>query len=311
MANFVNLRKIFGKNIFLKLEGLNIAGSIKLKTATGIIDHLEKSGKIQQGSSIVESSSGNMGIALSIVCKQRGYNFTCVTDPNASPVAEDTMRSYGARIIKVFNKDQQGGYLTTRINCIQNMLCEDTNLVWTNQYASFANIDAHYRTTAPEIYEEFKNPDYLFVGAGTTGTLGGCAKFFKEFSPTTKVIAVDNLGSVTFGGKSAPRFIPGIGTSRRPEIASLENVHEVLIEPEADAVVMCNFLSRKWSLFLGGSSGAVLSAAQKFLQDKPAHCTAVAISPDFGDKYKSTIYSREWVAEKYGTTIADSAFKDI
>jgi cysteine synthase A len=221
------------------------------------------------------------------------------------------MKLYGARIIKVSSKDPQGGYLATRINCIHNMLSEDKNLVWTNQYASLANIDAHYRTTASEIYKEFKNLDYLFVGAGTTGTLGGCARFFKKFSPKTKVVAVDNLGSVTFGGKSAPRYIPGIGTSRRPEIASLENVHEVLIEPEADAVVMCNFLLRKWGLFLGGSSGAVLSAAQKFLRDKPSHVTAVAISPDFGDKYKSTIYNRDWVAEKYGTTVADSAFKDI
>lgn len=308
---FYDISEFIGINkAYVKYEGLNIAGSIKLKTAQYLISGLEKKYNISPAkTTIIESSSGNLGIALSIVCRSKGYKFICVTDPNTLPAAEKYMKIYGAEIVKVTERDQSGGYLAKRIELIHELLKNNKDLVWTNQYASKDNILAHYSTTAPEIYTQFSNLDYLFIGAGTTGTLGGCAKFFKKFSPKTKIIAVDNEGSVTFGFEPRTRYIPGIGTSRKPEIVSLDNIHDVILVPEAETIVTCNVLLKKYGLFLGGSSGTVIHAAANYLKstsDKNISC--VMISPDFGEKYIDTVYNPLWVEEKFGTKIKEKAF---
>jgi 2,3-diaminopropionate biosynthesis protein SbnA len=294
----------------IKFEGLNIAGSVKLKTAKYLISNLEKNHGISPSkNTIIESSSGNLGVALSIVCNSKGYKFICVTDPNTLPITEKYMKVYGAEILKVTERDQAGGFLNKRIELIRSLLEKDNNLVWTNQYASQSNIEAHYETTAQEIFDSFPRLDYLFIGAGTTGTLVGCAKFFSEYSPRTKIIAVDNKGSITFDFKPAPRYIPGLGTSRKPEIVSLYNISQVIVVPEEETVIMCNKLVREYGLFLGGSSGTVLFAAKQYLDSLiNKNVSAVLISPDFGEKYIDTVYNPEWVEEKFGTTVRRKAF---
>ncbi len=308
---FQKFSKFIGTDrAFIKYEGLNISGSIKLKTAKYLISGLERYSNISPNkNTIIESSSGNLGIALSIVCKSKGYKFICVTDPNTLPLAEQYMKLYGAEIIKVTEKDQCGGFLAKRIELIHSLLKKDQNLVWTNQYASEYNIQAHYSTTAKEIYEKFPNLDYLFIGAGTTGTLVGCAKFFKEHSPSTKIIAVDNKGSVTFGFSASPRYIPGIGTSRKPEITSTDNVYKIMLIPEEETVVACNHLLRKYGLFLGGSSGTVLCAAKDYINSlSNKDVSIVVISPDFGEKYVETVYNPIWVEDKFGAKVRERAF---
>ena len=300
---FFQLEKHFGlNNLFLKIEGLNIAGSIKIKTALSLIDQLERAGVSPSKNKIIESSSGNLGIALSIVCKSRGYTFTCVTDPNTSPYSERLMRIYGANILKVSQKDKQGGYLETRISLIEEMIKKNKNLIWTNQYSSFANPLIHYEETAREILNQFAKVDYLFIGAGTTGTLVGCAEHVKKFSPQTQVVAVDSAGSVTFGGQPLPRFIPGLGTSKKPPICDTKNVDEIVVIKESDAVQMCHFMLNKYGLFLGGSSGSVLQAVKK-KKNIPKDACVVAISPDFGEKYIDTVYNPIWVKEKFNMEI--------
>lgn len=298
------------ENAFIKYEGLNIAGSIKLKTAKYLISGLEKHHGISPDkNTIIESSSGNLGVALSIVCKSKGYKFICVTDPNTLPITEQYMKIYGAEIVKVTERDESGGFLAKRIELIHSLLKNDRNLVWTNQYASEYNVQAHYNTTAKEIYKKFPTLDYLFIGAGTTGTLVGCARFFKKYSPKTKIIAVDNKGSVTFGFPPLTRYIPGIGTSRKPEIASTENVYKIILVPEEETVVACNTLLREYGLFLGGSTGTVLFAAKDYVSSLPnKNISLVAISPDFGEKYINTIYNAEWVEDKFGTAVKERAF---
>ena len=310
---FYNLSDFIGiKSAFIKYEGLNIAGSIKLKTARYLINGMEKKFNINPNNNIIiESSSGNLGIALSIVCKYKGYKFVCITDPNTIIHAEQYMKLYGAEVIKVTERDECGGFLGTRIKLIKQMLDKDPRLVWTNQYASEYNISAHYETTAREIYEFIPDLDYLFIGAGTTGTLVGCAKFFKEYAPNIKIIAIDNKGSITFGFPPGPRYIPGIGTSRKPEILSLDNIHDILLVSESDAVTTCNYLLRKYGLFLGGSSGAVVYAAKSYSASiKDKNVSFVLISPDFGEKYIDTIYNPIWVEEKFGSTVKNEAFYD-
>lgn len=287
--------------VYLKLEGLNPAGSVKLRPAIWMVETLEAQGRIRPGyHHIVESSSGNLGIALALVCKVKGYRFTCVTDPNVNPWAVKVMQAYGATVVVVRERDAEGGYLGTRIGRIRRMLDADPHLVWTNQYANPANAGAHEAVTAPEIHRAFPDLDYLFVGAGTTGTLVGCARYFARHNPKTKVIAVDAVGSVTFGGPAGPRHIPGLGTSRRPEIADLHEPDEIVFVPERDAVRTCQGLLDSYGLLAGGSTGSVLSAVEHY--PFPPDSTVVAISPDFGDRYVDTLYDPEWVDARFPAT---------
>ncbi len=286
--------------VYLKLEGLNLAGSIKIKTAINMIDDLEERGHIRRGHSrIIESSSGNLGVALSLVCKSRGYDFTCVTDPNASNYCIRYMNLYGARVIKVTERDENGGFLNTRIRLIQEMLKEDLALVWTNQYQNSNNPEAHARNTALEIFRDFPYLSYLFVGAGTTGTLVGCAEFFKSISPRPTLVAVDAIGSVTFDLPPAKRLIPGLGTSRRPEIFNRDNVDVFLNISEVDTIKMAREVLERYQLLVGGSTATILCGVEQYARCHEMGGTIVAISPDLGDKYVDTIYNQEWVAERF------------
>lgn len=298
MSNFLK-----DLNIYLKFEGMNIAHSVKLKTARHLFNSF--SDKIIPGrTKIIESSSGNLAIALSIICKERGIDFICVTDPNIAEHSETMIKIYGGKIIKVIERDENGGFLNTRINTIKQLLESSEDYIWTNQYANPVNCFAHYFETAQEIFNEFPTLDYLFIGAGTTGTLGGCAKFFKEHSPHTKIIAVDAEGSVTFGFPSKKRYIPGLGTSRKPEIANQTYIDDIIIVAEPDTIKMCHKMLRDKALFLGGSSGSILTAIEQYYDKMKSGSVVVAISPDFGEKYIPTIYNLEWVKDKYGNILS-------
>lgn len=286
-------------NVYLKLEGLNIAGSIKLKTASGMIQCLESRGFLSKKKTLVESSSGNLGIALSIICKQKGYSFVCVTDPNILPGKEKTMKYYGAKIVKITKKDASGGYLGSRIDYIKKLINRNKNFIWTNQYANTANIYAHYWGTGKEISNEFNKIDYLFIGAGTTGTLMGCATYFKMHYPDTKIIAVDSLGSVTFDNPPSPRLIPGLGTSRKPEIVNKKMVDDVMSMNEEETIITCHNIFNDTGLLVGGSTGTVLAAVKSRSKIMKKNSIAVAISPDFGHEYMNTIYSKKWVNKNF------------
>ena len=299
-------RELNGIPAFLKLEGFNLSGSIKLKPAIYMIEQLEAKGIIQlKRNSIIESSSGNLAKALAQICHAKGYKFTAVVDKNTAKEVLDWLNLFSADTIIIEEPDANGGYLESRIKRIKEFISNDPNCIWVNQYANSDNVDSHYLTTAREIITDFPDPDYVFVGAGTTGTLGGIIKFFNEFHPTTKVIAVDAVGSVTFSKPPSPRFIPGIGTSRTPEIAEQldkRKLHDIIWVSEADGIKTCYRLLNDYSVPFGGSTGSVvagmLTYANKFKQGD----TVICISPDFGHKYMDTIYNPEWVENKFHFT---------
>ncbi|MGW5422009.1 2,3-diaminopropionate biosynthesis protein SbnA [Streptomyces sp. NPDC003943] len=298
---FVRLDELVpGSESFLKIEGWNPAGSIKLKSAVGMIEDAERRGLLWAGGRIIESSSGSLGIALAIVAAGKGYRFTCVTDPNISPQSLALIRALGADVIQVDRRDANGGFLGTRIARIQQELAADPKLIWLNQYANPSNPDAHARSTATSILRHIGRVDQLFVGAGTTGTLMGCIRHFRAFSPTTKIVAVDTAGSVTFGHPPGPRHIPGLGTSRRPELCRPEAVDEVVLVPEADAIRMCRRLAAERGLPVGGSTGSVVAAVERSAALIPPGSRVVALSPDTADRYIHTVYDDEWVARTYG-----------
>jgi N-(2-amino-2-carboxyethyl)-L-glutamate synthase len=287
-----------GNDVFLKLEGFSVTGSIKIKTAVALIEDLEQRGIVKPHENvIVESSSGNLGLALSLVCATKGYKFICVTDPNANRATVKGIELYGAQVIVVEDRDSVGGYLGTRLKTVDQILQSNPNAVWLNQYANIANKRAHAEQTAVEIAREFDKVDWVFVGSGTTGTLAGVSeKLHREF-PEIKVVAVEPVGSVTFGGAPGKRNIPGIGTSVRPALADFAKPDRVVTVSEERTVDACLSFARDHHLLVGGSTGSVLSAVQQMAPEFRRGDTIVAISPDLGEKYLDTIYDPDWVSE--------------
>lgn len=294
---FYRLHSFAGKHdVFLKLEGFNISGSIKVKTAIGLIEDLERRGVAKPGKTvIVESSSGNLGIALSIVCSIKGYRFICVTDTNATHSNVRGMELYGAEVIVVRDRDADGGFLASRFKIINSILKSEPNAVWLNQYDNLANKQVHAEQTANEIANEFDRVDWMFVGAGTTGTLSGISQRLRQRFPRVKIVAVEPVGSVTFGGPSGKRNIPGIGTSVRPKLAEHANPDRIVTIDERTTVESCLAFVREHHLLVGGSTGTVLAAVKRLAPEFQAGDTIVAISADLGDKYLDTVYDPAWV----------------
>lgn len=297
---YLDLRETLGVPLHLKCEGFNFAGSIKIQPAVSMIAAAERRGALGPGSVLIESSSGNLGVAVAVVAAAKGLRFVCVTDPNCNPATIKIMRALGAEVVVVGEPDAGGGFLAARKAYVRRRCAEDPAYVWLNQYENEANWVAHYEGTAAFIDKRFPALETLFVGVGTGGTLMGCLRYFHERRPRVRVIAVDSVGSVSFAGTAARRHIPGLGASTPMPLIDESLVDEVIRVPEIDTVRTCRQLAAR-GLLLGGSSGTVVSAAARWLADYPAHAgTAVAIAPDLGERYIDTVYDDAWVADRFG-----------
>lgn len=294
---FVDLRPDLP--LYLKCEGFNFAGSVKLKAAVEMVAAAERAGDLRPGTRLVESSSGNLGIALSMVARSNGFSFTCVTDVRCNAASVRLMRALGAEVHVVGEPHPERGFLGARLDHIARLCAGHPDFLWLNQYANEANWLAHHQTTGPEIIKSFPEIDVLFVGAGTTGTLMGCARYLREARPSTRVVAIETEGSVAFGGPPATRLIPGMGTGIRPPLLDESLVDDVVHVSEVDTVRTCRSLAERGFLF-GGSTGTVVSGAGKWLRRHGGRAlTAVAVAPDFGERYLDTVYDDSWVAEHY------------
>jgi N-(2-amino-2-carboxyethyl)-L-glutamate synthase len=292
---YVDLRNVFEQSLYLKCEGFNFAGSIKLKPATEMVEAAERDGELSPESILVESSSGNLGVALSMIAASKDYRFLCVTDSRCNTATRRLMEALGADVHTITTPSRNGGFLGARIDFIRALCAADDRYVWLNQYANPNNASAHYNTTAPAIVRQFPQLDVLFVGAGTTGTLMGCARYLRDRHPRVRIVAVDAVGSVAFGGSPGRRMIPGLGTSVRPAMLDESLVDDVVLVEEPDAIRACHRLARRGFLF-GGSSGTVISGAQRWLAEQDRRgLTAVAIAPDFGERYLDTLYCPAWL----------------
>lgn len=302
---YVDLRRIFGYPLYLKCEGFNFAGSIKLKAATEMVEAAERAGVLTPASIMVESSSGNLGVALSMLAASKGYRFLCVTDSRCNLSTRLLMEALGSQVQVITTPDANLGFLGARLEYVRALCASDHRYVWLNQYTNAGNWRAHYRTTAPAIVRQFPDLDVLFVGAGTTGTLMGCARYLRERRRPVRVVAVDSVGSVTFGGAPGRRMIPGLGMSVPPPLLDVSLVDEVVRVEEPDTVRACHRLARHGFLF-GGSTGTVVSGATSWLAEHDGHdVTAVAIAPDLGERYLDTIYQTNWLQGVYGENVLD------
>lgn len=286
-------------NLYSKLEFYNPTGSVKDRAASYIIDKLLKLARIDEDTAIIESTSGNFGIALSAYCKKNGLKFIAVVDPHITPVNEMLIRSFGARVVKVTEPDENGGYLLNRIKKVKELVSEIGNSYWVNQYSNPLNAEAYYCSLGKEICMEFEHLDYIFMGISSGGTITGVSNRIKKKFPNVRVIAVDIIGSVIFGNPPKKRFIPGIGSSLVPEILKKAKIDEVVMVDEVETIEMCHKILDKYNIFAGGSSGSVIAAIKKYFAKKKVEksTNVITIFPDRGERYTDTIYNQEWCTD--------------
>ncbi|MEJ2417155.1 MAG: 2,3-diaminopropionate biosynthesis protein SbnA [Exilibacterium sp.] len=294
----VSLDKLFSaKNIqvYAKLEMLNPGGSVKDRPAKYIIEEGLRDGTIPKGAHLIESTSGNLGVALALLCRVYELKLTCVVDPKASKTNLKIMEAYGVHIEMVTDKDAQGGYLESRIRKVKELLGSISNSVWVNQYANARNWESHYHGEGHELIEQLPQaPDYLVVGVSTSGTILGISRRLREAFPKLRVIGVDAVGSVLFGPTPGTRELPGIGASRVPERLVREEIDDGIYVNDLESCVGCLDLLASEGIFAGGSSGSVVAAICKLIPEITPGSSILTLFPDRGDRYLDLVYSVEW-----------------
>jgi 2,3-diaminopropionate biosynthesis protein SbnA len=301
----VRLRRLFDDpdlRLFAKLEALNPGGSSKDRPALAILESALRDGILDADTVIVESSSGNMGIGLAQVCRYHGLRFICVVDPKTLPLNLRILEAYGAEVDHVVEPDPiSGEFLQARLARVQQLLRDFGNSFWPNQYANADNSGSHYRTTMEEIVAALDGRvDLLFVATSTCGTIRGCGEYVRDHGLATRIIAVDAVGSLIFGGRQAPRQIPGLGAGMRPELCEPSLIDEVVHVTGVECVVGCRRLLRREAILAGGSSGGVVAAVDKLRYRIPPGASCVVILPDRGERYLDTVYDDHWVREHFG-----------
>lgn len=286
--------------LYAKLEGFNPGGSMKDRPASLILKQGLETGTINSGTVVIESSSGNMGIGLAQICSYYGVRFICVVDVKTTPQNILVLKAYGAEVEVVEEPDEvTGEFLQARINRVQELQRSIKNSYWPNQYSNECNPLAHHQTMR-EIVSVLGDIDYLFCATSTCGTLRGCAEYIRRYNLKTKIVAVDAVGSVLFGGKRAKRLIPGHGAAIIPPLFQDNLAHSYVHVSDLDCIVGCRRLANREAILSGGSSGAVLMAVERLKDDIPQDAVCVLILADRGDRYLDTIYSNDWVIEHFG-----------
>jgi len=287
--------------LYAKLEGLNPGGSMKDRPAMRMIEQGLRSGFINSGAVIIESSSGNMGIGLAQVCSYYGLQFICVVDPKTTQQNIRLLQVYGAEIDLIAEPDPETGeFLKARIDRVKSLLESIKNSFWPNQYANENNSDAHHQTMDEIVSAMGRKVDYLFCTVSTCGTLRGCSEYVRKHKLNTKVIAVDAKGSVIFNSEKTKRLIPGHGAAVRPQLFRDDIASECIYVTDLDSVIGCRRLVRREAILAGGSSGAALMGVHHYQDRIQSGSNCAVILPDRGERYLDTIYSDLWVKENFG-----------
>jgi N-(2-amino-2-carboxyethyl)-L-glutamate synthase len=294
----VRLRRLFpdGPEVYAKLELLNPGGSVKDRPARYIIERGIRDGTIAPGATVIESSSGNFGIALAMAARIYELDFVCVVDPRTAPLNLRILDQLGARVEMVTEPDPYGGYLHTRLERVQELLAEIPGAYWIDQYANELNTRCHYDGIGSEVVEALgeQQIDVFVAAVSTTATLMGASRRIRDAWPHVRTIAVDAAGSVIFGGPPAKRDLPGIGSSRRPELLVEEEVDDVVYVDDYDAARGCRELLRGEGILAGGSSGAVIAAVQRIVPELRKGSRVVTLLPDRGERYMDIVYDDTW-----------------
>lgn len=295
----VRLRRCFpGREVLAKLEMLNPCGSMKDRPARYIVEQGLREGTLAQGMRLVESTSGNLGIALAVAARTHGLSFTAVVDPNTSTTNLRLLELFGADVDMVTEPDDAGGYLHSRVSRAQELVRSIPHATQINQYANELNWRSYHETAGEEILDAVEGPiDYLVAAVSTTGSIQGIARRLREEHPNLQVVAVDAVGSVIFGAPPGPRQIPGFGASRVPEIYDPGEINDVLHVADAESAAGCRRLLAAEKVFAGGSSGAVIAGVEHLISRLTGPARIVTVLPDRGERYLDLVYDDEWVAD--------------
>ncbi|HTC80473.1 MAG TPA: pyridoxal-phosphate dependent enzyme, partial [Acidimicrobiia bacterium] len=229
-----------GATVIAKLELMNPSGSMKDRSAAYIVERGLADGTITAASHLIESSSGNFGIALATAARVHDLEFTCVVDPKTTPANLRILGCLGAHVELVTDADDHGCFLDARLRRVAELCRETPEGVWINQYANERNWQAHYHGTAAEVLADLDRPlDCLVVPVSTTGTIIGLARRLRDAFPGLHVVAVDAAGSVIFGGPPGPRHVPGLGAGRRSELLAPGEIDEIVSVSDREAVAGC------------------------------------------------------------------------
>jgi cysteine synthase A len=293
-----------GCEILGKAEFLNPGGSVKDRAALEIIEDAERKGLLKPGGTVVEGTAGNTGIGLAHICNAKGYKCLIVIPNTQSQEKIDLLRTLGAevRTVPAVPYRDPNNYVK-----LSGRIAEETeNAIWANQFDNLANREAHYKTTAPEIWQQTDGTiDVWVASTGTGGTYAGAALFFKEKNPNLQCVVADPMGSglysyiktgeVKIEGSS---ITEGIGNSRIT--ANMENVpiDDAIQIDDSEAIRVVYQLLRKDGLFLGGSVGINVGAAIALAKKLGPGHTIVTILCDGGARYQSRLYNPDWLASK-------------
>ena len=274
-------------NVLVKLESFNPAGSVKDRAALFMINDAENRGVLSKGGTIIEPTSGNTGIGISMIAAHRGYKAILVMPNSMSLERIKLLKAYGAEVVLTDGKLGMKGAID-KANEIQKTT---PNSFIVGQFENPSNIDAHYHTTAREIIEDTDGKIAAFVaGVGSGGTISGTGKFFKETNPKIKVVGVEPADSPLISkGQSGAHKIQGIGANFIPKNFKSDFVDEIIDASFEDSKKAVKLLAEREGVLVGVSSGASLSVAIKLANlDEFKDKNIVALLPDTGDRYLST-----------------------
>ena len=285
----VKLNRIAGGNatVIAKLEFYNPANSVKDRIGAAIIEAAEASGELKPGGTIVEGTSGNTGIALAMVGAAKGYKVVLAMPETMSLERRALLRAYGAELVLTPGPLGMKGAVAKA-----EEIAEERGGVLARQFENPANLAVHRRTTAEEIWADTDGKVDIFVaGVGTGGTVSGVGQVLKEHKPEVKIIAVEPAESpILSGGQPGPHKIQGLGANFVPEILDRDVIDEVITRNIDQSVEFARAAATQEGLLVGISSGAALSAAVE-VANRPENSgkTIVAVLPDFGERYLSTV----------------------
>ena len=279
----IKLNKIGNSNLYVKLEKYNPAGSIKDRAVYYMVENLEKNGLLKKGDVLVEATSGNTGIALSMIGSLKGYKVIIVMPETMSVERRTLMKAYGAKLILTDGSLGMKG----SIEKMNKLLSENSNYISLKQFDNEYNPLAHYETTGVEIYNQVKDIDIFVCGVGTGGTISGVGKYLKEQNPNIKVVAVEPEGSpVISKNKKGSHKIQGIGAGFIPKNYNENVVDEVMTITDEESYEGVRIMAQKEGILVGISSGANIYAALKLCEMYPDK-KIVTVAPDGIDKYMS------------------------